>query len=347
MALYNTYRPQLFSELIGQEAAVEGLTNIVQKGDIRRTGGTKGRTYLFSGPRGCGKTSAARIFAKAINCENIQGYEPCNECQTCQEITEGISFSVEEIDAASSNGVDHVRELSKTLDMSIESNKKVYILDESHMLTEQASNAFLKNLEEPPAHVVFILVTTDPHKLKRTVLSRCIPFYFTLVPSQIMEGHVRKIIENEGLEVSDTALMQAISKGGGSVRDTLSALEALSLSGDIFNSHSYKLVESLAKKDMNEVFSTIALTAQEGNSMRSFAEETLSILRDVFLIQMKSGDLVISPDWGNRQAVADYMGAKNTVKAIEFIGEAISAMSAGYDERVNLEVNLARFCAMP
>lgn len=346
MALYNTYRPQTFSSLIGQESAVAGLTSIIDKGDIRNPDGEQGKTYLFSGPRGCGKTSAARIFAKAINCENLQGNEPCNECTHCTEITEGISFSVDEIDIASSNGVDSIRDLSKTLDVSVDSNKKVYILDEAHMLTEQASNAFLKRLEEPPSHVVFILVTTDPHKLIKTVRSRCIPFFFTLVPAPLMETLLRSIVEQEGLNISDEALMQSISKGGGSVRDTLSNLEALALTGDIFTSHSYKLVQELAKKNVQGVFTAIAQTAQEGSSMRSFAEETLSILRDVFLVQMGSEALVISPDWGHRKDVADYMGPKNTVKAIELVGEAISAMSAGYDERVNLEVNLARFCAM-
>lgn len=340
-SLYNKYRPQNFSQILGQDATVKGLKNVLESDNISQA-------YLFSGPRGCGKTSTARIFAKAINCENRgEGeYEPCNECESCKDITEGISFSVEEIDAASRNGVDSIKELIKNVSTAVDARRKVYILDEAHMLTEQASNAFLATLENPPSHVVFILATTDPMKLISTIRSRCIPYSFKLIPADTMMGHVKNISDMEGLSIDETIMKQAVSKGGGSVRDVLSLLESLANTGEVFTSHAYKAVESLAKKDIQGVFTTVALTAQEGGGIRPFAEEILSILRDLFLIQMKTGDLVISPDWGNRQAVADYMGPKNTVKAIEFIGEAISAMAAGYDERVNLEVNLARFCAM-
>lgn len=339
-SLYNKYRPQTFAELLGQDATARGLKRILESGEI-------GHAYLFSGPRGCGKTSTARIFAKAINCDNRQGAEPCNECESCLDITAGVSFGVEEIDAASRNGVNDIKELMKNVSTAVDAKKKVYILDEAHMLTEQASNAFLATLEKPPAHVVFILATTDPMKLINTIRSRCSPYTFKLVPSEMMISHAESIARKENLDVDETAIKQAVSRGAGSVRDVLSILESLSFTGEVFTSHAYKAVEALAKKDINAVFSTIALTAQEGGGMRPFAEEILSILRDLFLIQMKSENLVISPDWGNRQVVADYMGAKNTVKAIEFIGEAISAMAAGYDERVNLEVNLARFCSMP
>lgn len=338
-SLYNKYRPQTFSQVLGQGSTVWGLEKIL-------TEGTVGHAYLFSGPRGCGKTSTARIFAKAINCENRQGAEPCNECNSCIDITEGISFSVEEIDAASRNGVNDIKELIKNVSTAVDAKKKIYILDEAHMLTEQASNAFLSTLENPPEHVVFILATTDPMKLILTIRSRCVPYNFKLVPSDVMMKHASDIALKENLEVDETVLKQAVSRGAGSVRDVLSILESLSNTGEVFTSHAYKAVESIAKKDINGIFTTIALTAQDGGGIRPFAEEILSILRDLFLIQMKSDNLVISPDWGNRTAVADYMGAKNTVKAIEFVGEAISAMAAGYDERVNLEVNLARFCAV-
>lgn len=340
-ALYNKYRPQRFDEVIGQEQAVDTLTNMLDKNKLPKA-------LLFTGVRGVGKTSLSRILAKAVNCENPDGVEPCNSCASCVDINNGVSLAVDEINAADQNGVDDIRSLIKELFIAVDSNKKVKILDEVHMLSDAATNALLKPLESPPDHVLFILSTTDPKKLLLPLKSRCIPIELSLVSSPVMMEQVKKIVEKEGLagDVSEDIIAQSVIKGKGSVRDTLSYLELLiSSGGGISASNAYKAVESLAKKDLNTLFSCIAESAQEGISMRGYAEEMMDILRDIFLIQMGSGDLVIAPDWGNRQAVADFMGPKNSVSAINFIAEAVSAMSAGYDERINLEINLARYCA--
>lgn len=340
-ALYNKYRPQRFDEVVGQEHAVNTLTQMLKEDKVASS-------LLFSGPRGVGKTTLTRILSKALNCENPDGIEPCNECSSCTDINNDVSLAVEERNAASQNGVDDMRELIKTLSIASDSNRKIYILDEVHMLTDQATNALLKPLETPPKQVVFMLSTTEPRKLLFPLKSRCIPIELTLVSPQIILEQLKKIVEKENLtkEVSETGIIQAVTRGKGSLRDSISQLETIiSSGGDSFISNAHKSIESLAKKDLKSLFSYIAQSAQEGVEMRGYAEELMDILRDIFLIQMGSEELVLSPDWGHRQDVANYMTPKHTVSAINYIAEAISAMSAGYDERINLEINLARYCA--
>ena len=199
-ALYRTYRPQSFSEIIGQETIVKTLQNEIKENKISHA-------YLFSGPRGTGKTSIARVFAKALNCPHLVNGEPCNECSTCKEITEGVNPDVIEIDAASNNGVDEIRAMKDRIGFLPAGSKyKIYIIDEVHMLSTSAFNAFLKTLEEPPKHVIFILATTESHKIPITVLSRCQRYDFRRITNDILFRQITKLCEEEGVLAEPAAL---------------------------------------------------------------------------------------------------------------------------------------------
>ena len=225
-SLYRRYRSRRFGEVKGQDQVTRALRNAVREDRV-------GHAYLFSGPRGTGKTSTARILAKALNCEALHDGEPCGECASCLAIDRGNSYDLQELDAASNNGVEAVRELISRVALGSPGRTKVYILDEVHMLSVAASNALLKTLEEPPPHVVFVLATTDPHKVLSTIRSRTQHFAFNLIPADIMEEHVRWVIHDAGLQVSEEAIAHVIRAGGGSARDTLSALDQVAAMGGV------------------------------------------------------------------------------------------------------------------
>ncbi|MGC2191671.1 MAG: DNA polymerase III subunit gamma/tau [Candidatus Dormiibacterota bacterium] len=219
--LYLKYRPQRFSELVGQEVVAQTLRNSVREGRLSHA-------YLFTGIRGTGKTSAARILAKAINCEKTQDGEPCGECQACLSIAEQRCLDVIEIDAATNRGIDEIRDLRERAQfLPSQFRTKVYIIDEAHMLTADASNAFLKTLEEPPEHACFILATTEPRRLTETVLSRCQQFDFRRIPLEAMAAHLAQICALEGVRATEDALTLVAEGGAGSLRDALSLLDRL------------------------------------------------------------------------------------------------------------------------
>ncbi|MDR6225328.1 DNA polymerase III subunit gamma/tau [Desmospora profundinema] len=218
-ALYRVWRPQTFADLIGQEHVTKTLTNALSEGHFSHA-------YLFSGPRGTGKTSAAKIMAKAVNCLSGPASEPCNECEACRKITEGSLMDVVEIDAASNRGVDEIRDLrDKVKYAPSEVRYKVYIVDEVHMLTTEAFNALLKTLEEPPGHVVFILATTEPHKLPPTIISRCQRFSFRRISIEVMMNRLHLICEAQEVEAEETALAAIAQTADGGMRDALSLLD--------------------------------------------------------------------------------------------------------------------------
>ncbi len=225
-ALYRTYRPQTFEEVAGQRHIVRTLKNALEKNKIAHA-------YLFCGPRGTGKTTMAKLFAKALNCEEGIGHQ-CNNCENCKEIIAGTHPDVIEIDAASNNGVEQVRDLiDKVNYLPIKGKYKVYIIDEVHMMTTNAFNALLKTLEEPPAHVIFILATTEPHNILPTIISRCQRYDFEKVADSDIKERMLEIMNQENISYEDSAVDRIISLADGGVRDALSILDqALAYSGD-------------------------------------------------------------------------------------------------------------------
>ena len=225
LALYRKFRPATFDAIVRQEHVVRVLVNQIERGEV-------GHAYLFTGPRGTGKTSVARIFARAINCEHPVNGSPCGKCATCLALADG-SLDIVEIDAASNNGVNEMRDLREKVQYPpVSCRYKVYIIDEVHMLTDSAFNALLKTLEEPPAHAVFILATTEPHKIPATILSRCMRLDFKLIPEEDLEKHLAGILDEMGRAYEPEAVAAIARAGAGSDRDMLSIAEMCLAYGD-------------------------------------------------------------------------------------------------------------------
>ncbi len=342
-ALYRRYRPRRFSEVRGQEHIVRALRNAV-------VNHREGQAYLFSGPRGTGKTTSARILAKVLNCERPVDGEPCCECDSCLAVERGTSYDVHELDAASNNGVDAMRDLIEKASLGTPGRHKVYILDEVHMLSKAAEAALLKTLEEPPPHVVFVLATTDPQKVSDTIRSRTQHLRFHLLPMDELEQHVRWVAADAGLQVSDAAILAALQQGGGSARDTLSALELIaSTGGDELDAVPYdEFVEALIELDPGRALTAVAHAVQQGRDPRSLTEDVVRHLRDCFLSLM-APELVALPD--SRATVvaeqAGRLGAAKVVQAMERLGEILVEMRHAPDPRLLLEVALVQLTHRP
>jgi DNA polymerase-3 subunit gamma/tau len=337
-ALYRRYRPQRFSEMRGQEHVVKALRNAV-------IAHREGQAYLFSGPRGTGKTTSARILAKVLNCERPVDGEPCCECDSCIAVQSGTSYDVFELDAASNNGVDAMRDLIEKAALGTPGRHKVYILDEVHMLSKAAEAALLKTLEEPPPHVVFVLATTDPQKVSDTIRSRTQHLRFHLLPIDELDAHVRWIVDDAGLQVSDAAIEAALVQGAGSARDTLSALELIaSTGGDDIDAVPYdEFVEALVDLDPGRAITAVAMAVRQGRDARTLTEDIVRHLRDCFLSLM-APELVVLPD-ARATVVAEQaqrLGAARTVKAMERLGETLVEMRHAPDARLLLEVALVQ-----
>ena len=293
-ALYRKYRSQNFSQLVGQEVVARTLKQAVEQDKISHA-------YLFSGPRGTGKTSVAKIFAKAMNCPNQVGGEPCNNCYICQAVTDGSLEDVIEMDAASNNGVDEIRDIrdKSTYAPSI-AQYKVYIIDEVHMLSTGAFNALLKTLEEPTPNVVFILATTELHKIPATILSRVQRFEFKSIKTQDIRDHIFQILEKEGIDYETEAVEIIARRAEGGMRDALSILDqALSLTqearlttavseeitGTISLSALDHYVAALAQKDVAGALQNLDLIFENGKSMTRFVVDLLQYLRDILIVQ--------------------------------------------------------------
>ncbi|AHF57147.1 DNA polymerase III subunit gamma/tau [Spiroplasma eriocheiris] len=257
ISLYRKYRPNNFDKIIGQKEIKTALKNAIKNN-------TFSHAYLFSGPRGTGKTSIAKIFAKAINCLNLVEGNPCNTCEHCVEINRGSSVDIFEIDAASNNGVDEIREIKNNVQLLPTKMKyKVYIIDEVHMLTNSAFNALLKTLEEPPHHVIFILATTESHKVPATIISRCQKYNFKKISKVELESNIKKILENENVKFEIPAIQQIVLLSDGSARDSLSILEQVIMFSD----------GAITLENVNTIFATIS------------KQKKLSLLKEIFEYQ--------------------------------------------------------------
>jgi DNA polymerase-3 subunit gamma/tau len=337
-SLYRRYRPQRFSELKGQEHVVRALKNAVANS-------REGHAYLFSGPRGTGKTTTARILAKVLNCENSKDGEPCCECGSCLAVQEGNSFDVIELDAASNNGVEDIREIIAAASLGSPGRHKVYILDEVHMLSKGASAALLKTLEEPPSHVVFVLATTDPEKVAETIRSRTQHLQFHLLPVDELEAHVRWVASDAGIDISDASINAVLRQGGGSARDTLSALELAAATGGMVDEVTPvdEFVDALIEYDAGRLLAAVAHTVNFGRDPRTIVNDLVRHMRDAFLTQM-APELVQLPEDRAAEvaAQAGRLGTPRIVKVIETLGLAINDMRNAPDSRVVLEVALVR-----
>ncbi len=337
-SLYRRYRPRRFSEVKGQEHVVRSLRNAV-------INHREGQAYLFSGPRGTGKTTSARILAKVLNCENPQDGEPCCECASCISVEKGTSFDVHELDAASNNGVEAMRDIIDKASLGTPGRHRVYILDEVHMLTKGAEAALLKTLEEPPSHVVFVLATTDPQKVSETIRSRTQHLQFHLLPMDVMEDHIRWLAGDAGIDITDEALQSVLRQGGGSARDTVSALELVASGGgeplDITPLDEF--IEAFIEHDPGRALAVVALAVQQGRDPRTITDDIVRHLRDCFLSLM-APELVQLPVQRAEEvsALAQRMGAAVAVRAMERLGEMLVEMRHAPDPRLLLEVALVQ-----
>ena len=311
-ALYRKYRSQTFGQLVGQEVIATTLRQAVEQGKISHA-------YLFSGPRGTGKTSVAKIFAKAMNCPNQKGGEPCNDCYICEAITNGSLEDVIEIDAASNNGVDEIRDIrDKSTYAPSLAPHKVYIIDEVHMLSTGAFNALLKTLEEPTENVVFILATTELHKIPATILSRVQRFEFKSIKTPAIQDHLKTVLDKEGIDYEEEAVAIIARRAEGGMRDALSILDqALSLTGEaqlttataeeITGSISQEAldlyVEALSAQDATAALDQLNLIFDNGKNMARFVTDFLQYLRDLLIVQTGGENLHVSERFNQNLAI--------------------------------------------
>lgn len=311
-ALYRKYRSQTFGQLVGQEVIATTLRQAVEQGKISHA-------YLFSGPRGTGKTSVAKIFAKAMNCPNQKGGEPCNECYICEAITNGSLEDVIEIDAASNNGVDEIRDIrDKSTYAPSLAPHKVYIIDEVHMLSTGAFNALLKTLEEPTENVVFILATTELHKIPATILSRVQRFEFKSIKTPAIQNHLKAVLDKEGIDYEEEAVAIIARRAEGGMRDALSILDqALSLTAgaqlttataeEITGSISQEALDlyvvALSAQDATAALDQLNLIFDNGKNMARFVTDLLQYLRDLLIVQTGGENLHVSERFNQNLAI--------------------------------------------
>jgi len=343
-ALYRRFRPQRFDEVRGQDHVTRALSNAVRQGRA-------GHAYLFSGPRGTGKTSTARILAKALNCASVQNGEPCGVCPSCAAVQAGSSLDVHELDAASNNGVEAIRDLVARAALGTPGRWKVYIVDEVHMLTAAASATLLKTLEEPPGHVVFVLATTDPQKVLPTIRSRTQHFEFHLLGTDVICALLNEVNERAGLGLDQTTLETASRRGNGSARDALSALDQAAAGGGLQagGDSAAAIVDGLCQRDPAAVLVAVAQGMQLGRDAQRLAVDVVEHLRAGFLGALAPGLLPTADVALELREVAvaqaGRLGLPTLVRAMEILGEALVDMRDALDTRVTLELALLRVCA--
>ena len=353
-ALYRVYRPKNFSDVIGQEHIVRTLKNQIENNNV-------GHAYLFCGTRGTGKTSTAKIFSRAVNCTNLHNDEPCNECENCREILEDKTMDVVEIDAASNNSVDDIRELRENVKYSPAKAKyKVYIIDEVHMLSQGAFNALLKTLEEPPSYVIFILATTEPHKIPATILSRCQRFDFKRVTVKDISSRMRYICEKEGIEADEKALNLIARNSQGALRDALSILDqcisfegnkisyndVIELLGSVNIEQLFDLAESIIKEDTRKSLQILNDFIIWGKDVRNLVNDLIDHFRNLMVCKISNDlDEIISLpeetiDLLKQQA--ETIDTNNLIRILNIFSEAQDGMKISSNPRVLMEVTMMK-----
>ena len=326
-ALYRKYRPKTFNEVVGQDVIVKTLKNEITRNKINHA-------YLFAGPRGCGKTSIAKLFARVINCENPIDFNPCNSCVSCLQTQ---NTDIIEIDAASNNGVDEIREIRNKVNLVPSTGKyKIYIIDEVHMLTTGAFNALLKTLEEPPSHAIFILATTDPHKIPTTILSRCQRFDFKKVKEDVIVKRLSFIAESEQIEIEDAALKEIAFIADGGMRDAISILDqAVAYSTDVItlkdindivgtisNSKIDEFINNLIENKINDMLMFSSECNDSGKNMIKVAEKIMYQLKNILIEQIKKEENNIG------------LSKEKIIYLIKELNETISSMKKSNDPKL-------------
>lgn len=353
--LYRKYRPKVFSDVYGQDHVTSTLKNEIKNGRVSHA-------YLFTGSRGTGKTTCAKILAKAVNCEHNVDGEPCNECEVCKGLDNGSIYDVVEIDAASNNGVDNIRELRDETNYAPSRGKyRVYIIDEVHMLSTGAFNALLKTLEEPPAHVIFILATTEVHKLPATILSRCQRFDFKRIQPETMAVRLKEVAGLEGLSLDDDAAVLIARIADGALRDGLSILDQCAGRSKEINSDlvsevaglagreaMYKLSDCIANSDSNMAMSIISDLYQNSFDMERLCVEMINHFRNFLVAKTvrKSRELIICTDDEYNTILEASKGftVESIVFALDLFQNTLVTIKGGASARIEVEMAFIKLC---
>ena len=353
--LYRKYRPKVFADVYGQEHVTSTLKNEIKENRIAHA-------YLFTGSRGTGKTTCAKILAKAVNCENSVDGEPCNECEVCKGLDSGTIYDVVEIDAASNNGVDNIRDLREEANYTPSRGKyRVYIIDEVHMLSTGAFNALLKTLEEPPAHVIFILATTEVHKLPATISSRCQRFDFKRIQPETMSVRLKQVAQLEGMELDDDAAILIARIADGALRDGLSILDQCAgrskkidsalvseVAGLAGREALYKLTDCICTQNSSSAMTVISELYQNSYDMERLCVEMINHLRNFLIVKTvkDSRGLIICTDDEYNSIIlsAENFTLENVIFALDLFQDALTKIKTGANARVELEMAFVKLC---
>lgn len=353
--LYRKYRPKNFSDVYGQDHVISTLKNEIKEDRISHA-------YLFTGSRGTGKTTCAKILAKAVNCENSDNGEPCNECEVCRGLDGGTIYDVVEIDAASNNGVDNIRDLREEANYTPSRGRyRVYIIDEVHMLSTGAFNALLKTLEEPPAHVIFILATTEVHKLPATILSRCQRFDFKRIQPETMAVRLNEVAELEGMSLDPDAAVLIARIADGALRDGLSILDQCGsrsknidsalvsqVAGLAGREVLYRLTDCVNRKNSSAAMEIIAELYQNSYDMERLCVEMINHFRNFLIVKTvkKSRELIVCTDDEYNATVesAKQFTLENVIFGLDLFQNTLTSIKAGANSRIEMEMSFIKLC---